>query len=331
MIIPGWFFRCFVVYYGLQWDFSNGDREMPPQPNIEKVWAGVIDRAIAAGGRAVRRFPAYLRGELPGTILHETRQTIEGIPEYAKATEAFVRGKDVKYTPSMVARGLEMASMITGGGMPGGLPAGAVGVGITKKEALEQLTRGAFEEIAATGGGKSFQPMVKEFAGAMKKVVKGLASTAEESLIPIERMQWSRGKPTWRGYIDPKTREIGLNPKEVLAGTLPHEGTHAGQIFPEEVFEKMSPGRKIIAAEAADLRKALQGKHTGGQLTYAEAYDIDPTEIHAKHMSWIGKKSASEYDRIFWENFNRAVTFSRRAAKQVLGSRGPEPKYYPFE
>jgi len=308
----------------------------------QKEWLKVVNQAF---DNLVERFPSYVQGKLPGTVPYETRQAIEGIPEFAKASEAFVRGRDVEYTPQMALRGQELAGLITGGGIKGGLPVGSVGTGITKPMALRQLTQGMLERLAK-GSAKmptksfakketqnyydeNFRDWAVQQVKGLGKALSGLAETPREALRPVKKFRWQESK-TFRGQYDPKPREVILSPKNISKGTVPHEVTgHAAQFEPQDVFKNLTPGRKIIAQEAQDLRRKLWEATRSGEMKRELAYDIDPVEIHASFLESLyrGRKPGSEYENVFWKSFNQAVTFSRRRIKEL----DPGAKGYPFD
>jgi hypothetical protein len=343
-----------------------------PQYGSEQygLYSGYIKPGIAYAKpkvkRGISRLGEYVRGEIPGTVLPklvragigymkpeevlgavkftktlpgELVESIRNIPpemiEYMQSVGQYGASPDIQYTPQMAWKGLEYGSEAITGGVPGGLPAGAVGVGITRKQALADLTRQSMERVASKGP-KNFPFHIKKAAKTMRNVVSGLAQTPEKTLAPVRKIRFHEEMSgRYYGMADAEKRAIYLN-RFLKEGTIPHEATHISQWFPEEVFEKLSPGRKVIAQEAQDIRGDLLVRARRGEITREEFLDLDPVEIHADHMSGLFKgreiPGDEEYDRIFWENFDRSVKFSRRAAKQLLEKRTKiKPTYYPWE
>jgi len=216
---------------------------------------------------------------------------------------------------------------------------------ITKTKALTDLTRQAFQ-VMAQGGEKNIAKTTTTMAKAMKTLLKDMVGTPEEAMEPVESIMFRKLPGKVAGQHVPGRAGLGsrleFDPSKPVPGMFRHEVTHASLEKAEDVFRgKMTPVRRIMRQEAMDLRdrlKAIPGKkagETGKGTASSPFYDLMPTEIHAYHLQKLpgeSTKSFKDYERIFWKNLDKAITFSRRAIKerQAQGG-GRELKGYPWE
>lgn len=212
---------------------------------------------------------------------------------------------------------------------------------ITKAQALSELTEQGLK-IMAAGGRENIAKTTTTVAKSLKTLLKDLAGLPEQTLEGIESVGYRLLPGRTAGMHYPGKGVTGsrleFDPTKPVPGMLKHEVTHSVLSKAEEVFRgKMSPARRIMRQEALDLKKKLQEAGATSSRPTGESpfYDFMPTEIHAYHLQKLPGESTrkfGDYERIFWDNLNRAITFSRRAIKEhQISRKGTELKGYPWD
>ena len=213
---------------------------------------------------------------------------------------------------------------------------------ITKAAALRGLTEQAFK-IMAQGGEKNIAKTTTTMAKMLKTLLKDLTGIPEQAMEPIEFISLAKLPGRVAGAHYPGRAGLGsrlkFDPSKPIPGMLKHETAHAALEKAEDVFRgKMTPARRIMRQEAIDLREALKDISTGDMTkgtASSEFYDFMPTEIHAYHLQKLpgeSTRSFKDYERIFWKNLDKAITYSRRALKEKSKEIGTEPaKGYPWD
>jgi hypothetical protein len=310
--------------------------------------------------KVVTRLGEYVRGEIPGTIIpqmiHGTIEEIKNLPtdlpEYMQSVGEYGASPDIQYTPQMAARGMGYTAEAIGLGAPGGLPAGATGVGITKRQAAQGIFKDLVSELGTKIGSDPsmysspyIQKQAARYIRGASRAISGMRPVPEEAIQYLRKAEFQvpgLERSDWRGWYQRGKRQAAFTPSSTVR-TPPHEIIHHSQEMAFNQVEaarnlksadkfkadiakntpkpfKMTPGREVMVDEAEALRNRLLGLGKDRPELESLIYDVDPYEIQSRHMASLMESmpemSFKEYERLFFKTLENSLKVSKRAARE---------------